>query len=352
MDDVGVGNQADARLVVPAADLDGLLDEPWRGVRQDRAGAEDLLDGRPHVVLIAIAHALGHLRMTGEQHEGEAKRRGSRLVTGDQQRHQLVAQLLGRHRRAVLVARRQQHRQHVVAVLAVAGAALVDQLEDELVGPLAERQELRPAAVAAEIVLRRRDDRDRARHVVEDLGQLHAQRVQAWAGVQAEDRAQDHLERERLEARVERHGLPGRPLVQLALGHLGDEVGQARHLLAVESGQHQAPLRKVRALVQQDHRAGAEHGLEDARALAGMEHVGRRGEDLADVVGIRVHDERRRGQQADRVAAPEAAAAALVEGEWTRPPADRLQHAWEPRPGWELRAHRDPPCIESRNRVE
>ena len=53
-------------------------------------------------------------------------------MAGDEQRHELVAQLAVGHRLPVLVARREQHREHVVALLPGA-AALVDQGEDQLV---------------------------------------------------------------------------------------------------------------------------------------------------------------------------------------------------------------------------
>ena len=53
-------------------------------------------------------------------------------MAGDEQGHQLVADLLLGHRRAVLVAGVEQHGQDVVAVRAL-GAALGDQLEHQLV---------------------------------------------------------------------------------------------------------------------------------------------------------------------------------------------------------------------------
>ena len=52
-------------------------------------------------------------------------------------------------------------------------------------------------------------------------------------------------------------------------------------LLAVEGGQHQLALLHVRRLVEQDHRVLADERLEHPRALAGVEDVGRGGEDLA-----------------------------------------------------------------------
>ena len=57
-------------------------------------------------------------------------------MSGHQRGHQLVAQLLGGHRAAILVAGLEQHRQDVVAVVVARRAALVDQIEDQAVGLL------------------------------------------------------------------------------------------------------------------------------------------------------------------------------------------------------------------------
>ena len=65
-------------------------------------------------------------------------------MAGDEQRHELVAQLLVGHRRAVLVARDEQHREHVVA-LARLGAALVDQREQLARRPPARIRRKRPS---------------------------------------------------------------------------------------------------------------------------------------------------------------------------------------------------------------
>ena len=74
----------------------------------------------------------------------------------------------------------------------------------------------------------------------------------------------------------------------LALGHLLHEPRQPLHLLAVEGGQHQLPLAEVGPFVEQDHRVHSEDRLEHARALARVQHLGRRREDLAQMLGLRV----------------------------------------------------------------
>ena len=99
--------------------------------------------------------------------------------------------------------------------------------------------------------------------------------------VEAEDRAQDDLERQRLQARVQLDRLAGRPARELALGELLHQAGQALHAVAVEGGQQELALLHVRALVEQDHRVRADDRLEQPRALAGVQDVRRGGEDLA-----------------------------------------------------------------------
>ena len=130
-------------------------------------------------------------------------------MAGDQQRHQLVAQLLLGHRRAVLVARREQHRQHVVALLGVGlGAALVDQLEEQRVGLVAQRARSAPTGRACRAALEERQHRRRAGCRARGSRSSRSRSASSrGARVEPEDRAQDHLERERLEARVQRDRL-------------------------------------------------------------------------------------------------------------------------------------------------
>ena len=204
-------------------------------------------------------------------------------MAGHERGHQLVAQLLVGHRRAVLVAGAEQQREHVVAPAVALAASLVDLGEDELVDA---RDQLVEAAVAAEAPddrLQLGQDRERALAELEQFGQRLAQVVQALALVEAEHGAQDDLERQPLQTGVQRQrGRVGQRSSSRSVSSL-HQAGQALHLLAVEGRQHQLALGEVLALVEQDHRVGAEDRLEDPRALAGMDGLGRRGEDVLDV---------------------------------------------------------------------
>ena len=104
-------------------------------------------------------------------------------------------------------------------------------------------------------------------------------------------------------------------------------------------------------LVEQDHRVRADDGLEDARALAGVQHLGRRGEDLLDLVRVGHVHERRGLEQPQREALAVARAAALEEGDRARPPCERLNGTRGPRTGRQMRhglrtvaPHRPPMC--------
>ena len=108
----------------------------------------------------------------------------------------------------------------------------------------------------------------RARAPVEDLGQPVAQGVEALARLEPEYRAQDHLERERLEPRMQLERLVARPRGDLALADLRDQIFKPLHALAVERRQHQLALLQMLGFVEQQHRALADDRPEDARPLA------------------------------------------------------------------------------------
>jgi hypothetical protein len=108
----------------------------------------------------------------------------------------------------------------------------------------------------------------------------------------------------------------------------------------VEGREHEPALGQVRALVEEDDRVAPDERLEDSRALARMQHVGRRREDLLDLLGVGEHHERRRPEQAQREAPPVAGAAVLEEGDRARPPAQRLRRRRGARAGRKgCRAH-------------
>jgi hypothetical protein len=107
----------------------------------------------------------------------------------------------------------------------------------------------------------------------------------------------------------------------------------------VEGRQHQLALLHVRALVEQDDRVLADERLEHPGALTGVKDVGRRREDLLDLLGIAQDHERWRQREAHREAAPIARAQLLEIGERPVPETDPLHQCGEARPRRKLRAH-------------
>ena len=100
-----------------------------------------------------------------------------------------------------------------------------------------------------------------------------AQALEPRSLLEAEDRAQDDLERQRLKARMQRHRLAPGPALDLRRGDLGHHLGQPGDLLAVEGRQHEPALGEVGVLVEQDHRVAPDQRLEDARAAAGVQDL-------------------------------------------------------------------------------
>ena len=211
VEQVGVGDEgAGPRLVVPAADRDRLGDEARLAVGEDRAAAQRFPDRREEVVLRSVvrAHLLGqppeHLRLAAESLERPGQGRRGGLVPGDQQSHQLVAELLRSHLGAVLVAGLQQHREDIVAAALPLRPAFRDQLRDQLVGAVPVGQHSLERAEAVEPahrslhrlgVVGSRDQAQRAVAVGEEAGEAPADGVEAGARVEAEDRAKNDLER-------------------------------------------------------------------------------------------------------------------------------------------------------------
>ena len=326
MDEVGVRDHVAAGLVGPAADLD-LADHPARaGDREDRAAAQRLADRGGHVLVasrVDLRDEPGqNVGRADEALEGPGELGGGGLVAGDEQRHQLVPQLLVGHRRAVLVAGEEHHREHVVAALGV--ATLVDQRLDLLVGLGADPEEAADHRVQPAEALHRGDQADRAHRELEHVGEQAAKRVEALAPLEPEDRPQDHLEGQRLHVGMERDRALGRPGLDLGLGDRGDDAAQRLHPLAVEGRQQQLPLAHVTALVEQQDRVGADDRQQDRAALARVEHLRRGGEDRLDVLGPGHHHEGIDPEQVqgERLAVPRPAL--LQVRDRARLPAERL----------------------------
>ena len=116
----------------------------------DRPDAQGLLDHRVEIAVVALARPRAHARVVQHQVEGPGQPGGRRLVPGQQQGEQLVADLAVGERHAVLVAGQQQPGEHVVALLEVGrGAAAGDLGVDDLVDGALARLELPGGAALA-----------------------------------------------------------------------------------------------------------------------------------------------------------------------------------------------------------
>ena len=148
------------------------------------------------------------------------------------------------------------------------------------------------------------------------------------------------LERQRLQPRVQRYRLVARPARGLALGDLRHEPGEALHLLAVEGRQHQLALLQMRRPRRAGSRSSADDRLEYPRALAGMRTSGGAVKSCFTSSGSESITNGGVAEQPDRESLAVAGAVALEERDRARPPADRLEQARRPRgPGSALSHH-------------
>ena len=267
-------------------------------------------------------------------------------MAGEQQRQQLVADLLVGQPVALLVAGEQQRREDVVALLQLGlGPAAGDLGEEDLVdGPLAAPRT--PAPPGA----RRRPRTTRADHHQPAAARERLDHRRAGApaarpgpapGVVAEHGPQDDPQRQRLHRRQHRERLADRPAVDLGVGAVAHRLGVGEHLPAVERGQHQPAMAQVLGAVEQQHRA-----LADDRARAAR--WPRRRADCSfepwktcltsagsNTITNRSSNSVREG---DRAAV--AAAARLEKARAEQHEPGRLQHAGQARPGRQRSARR------------
>ena len=177
------------------------LSQPAPGERDHRAQAQRLGDHRPQIGLLAgvelgpQARERRGVAQKQVERPGERRRRG--LVSGEQQRHQLIAKLGVAHRLAVLEAGRDEHREDVVAACEVrVGAPLGDLGGKQLVDLGVARFS---AASGSGPPKRRASSDAELQHwrggLGEQVGEQRPQPRDARRVAHAEDGAQDHLER-------------------------------------------------------------------------------------------------------------------------------------------------------------
>jgi len=254
-------------------------------------------------------------------------------VARHEQRHQLVTQFLVGHRAAVVVTRLEEHREHVVPIGEVVGlAALADLRVDQLVGGL--EPPAHPVQLSDAPRPERREDRHPQRlggepeAALERVGEpLDASRV-----ADAKDRADDHLERDRLHRRPRGERPPGGPPLDLPGGDFRHRLLVAAHALAMERRQHQLALRHVRVVVEQQHGVAAQHRQQHDVRLARVEEPRVAGEDLLH--RVRVAEEHPRSLVGDLEREHVAVAPLRIVHErgGTGDPARRLEGAGSARP--------------------
>ncbi len=329
--------------------MSALVEQPARE-RHDRPHAQRLVDDRVEVRrltgLEVGLEAIQRRRRVQQKVEGPGQPGGGRFVAGEQQRHQLVAQLAVRHLRAVLEARGDQHREDVLAALELGvGAALGDLAREQLVGALDAAREL---AVVRQPPRRseHQPDRRRRRRLGEDRDEVLAQLVAPRGVAHAEDGAHDHLERDRLHVRVKRERLTGGPAGHLLGCHLGDQRLVGAHPLAVEGRQHQLSAPQVLLALLEQERLVAEQRLEDdvASRRDRVDAVGP--EEALERLGVGDEDDVAGAEEPRREGLAEHAAPSLEERDRADEEARRLEHPrqrhlWRARP---LGRRRLDPC--------
>jgi uncharacterized protein involved in copper resistance len=200
-------------------------------------------------------------------------------MTGEQQGDELVANLRIAHLAAVVELGGNQHREDVLAFGEVGIGAAGGDLRVELrVHPVAVSLEGPPGPVAGEDPEAHAREADhlprRGRGLIEQDLEWLPHRPQARLLGDAEDGAQDHLERDALHPRVDPEPLVELPGVDLAIDDLLDHRLIRAHPLAVKGGQHQLAASQVLRPFEEKNRARAHDRLQ-GRVAARRQGVAR-----------------------------------------------------------------------------
>ena len=237
---------------------------------------------------LAVGQPRLRLRVARHLRERPAQRRGGRLVPGDEQRHELIAQLAVRQRPAVFISRSQQQRQDVIPVAEVGRLPAAGDLREQLTvdfGELApepgephqpigaEETEHQPAAGIS-----------RPRH---QPPQAQGEPVESRPLLQAEDRAQHHLQGDGVHPWQRRHRHTQRPVRHLPAGRLADQLLVGEHALPVQRRQHELAPAQMLPAVEQQHVLRAQQRTQRHVRHAGVKLIRSMPVELADRVGVR-----------------------------------------------------------------
>jgi hypothetical protein len=168
-----------------------------------------------------------------------------------------------------------------------------------------------PGRQPAEVVLERRqrdERRARAARLCDEALDERPEGPEHALLIDAEDGAQDHVERDRLHLAVDGERPADLPAFDHADRALAHQPAVDVHALAVERRAHQAALLEVALAVEHENRVPADERAEDLpRRLARPERVTVAGEDVPDPVRVAEHDHLAGpGERGHRVAIPEA----------------------------------------------
>ena len=121
MDPPGVDQDERPRRDDVRTDRERLLQDPPGGHRDRRADAQHLLDEGAEVTLVPLVgggrRARSHVRVVGKQGGSPRDRGGRRLVAGGDQGQEVVPQIIGGQRLAILVPGLDERREDVVALV-------------------------------------------------------------------------------------------------------------------------------------------------------------------------------------------------------------------------------------------
>ena len=208
-------------------------------------------------------------------------------MPGDQQRHQLVAQLGVREPRAVLVPRLQEQREDVATIAEVGGRPSPRDLAVQLG---VHRRRLAPEAIEPhQPVGSQEAEHERAARVgrpAREAPQQPTEPFEPWPVLHAEHRPQYHAQRDRVHPRQRRLRTVQRPGRHLAPGRVADHVLVLAHALAVERREHELAPPQVLGAVEQQHVAGAQERAQRHVRHPGVDLVGPVRVQLLDGVGV------------------------------------------------------------------
>ena len=222
--------------------------------------------------------------------EGPGERRSRGLVAGDQQRPQLVVNLVFAEGSARLVACVEHHGEDVASSLGPVCSPVPYFPAQDLARAPRVTSEAPPWAEAPEVALHEREEEPRPRRDVEPVGQRVGELAEAGAG-DAEDGADDDLERDRLHRPVDREPPPEGVPVDRLVRDVEHRASVGVHALAVERGEHHLALAEVLGAVEEEERVLAEERLEHEVRLAGVPLVRAESEDLLHDLGVGDHDD-------------------------------------------------------------